>query len=595
MFFLASALCFAFVSGLTIDTTLRDSEANAELPTPLLHANHIFNAIHSSMRQWGSSLNHNGMSFFLASVPSGTQFYHGRADEEPVTGTEWLAFEPEHAMNFARPGPKRPYHKAFGRLRIQDPQDGQSLAAHGPDPDHLNDDSNMNRRRRRNALKMTSNAMKNSPSYQKPTQPRGENDDRGGYLHTYRATHPLSLLYIDGMSAGKTTKGTLDSTDYVLQPFNSSITNPMMGEWQRARGLCNMSKVEWEGRIDGFIRMEMGFEVILCDFEKHLEVVSISKTTEREGQRMGFGSDLAFYRAIASRFDGIGGDRVKINYDNFVTSFAYAADLFEASNEYPRLTNVSNTTLAEIRGAITKMILSDAPPAHNERENVAGRTNWQSVADMVVSRYSDRIAYLSSSSVLLLEQAQAEVEFLFAPYIDYGNRNTSLEVERCARQYLHSSVLTSPQPIAVQAIHNITSVVCNTLFDVAQAPSLTSAKASIWKLMDYLRWTTWKKCGSCQLDEICFIPVWPVGRKQDHTKPTCRSSIPSSRSDSYWGGFGPPGKRRGDERTTDEKWMDFEDEGSREGRIDEGEPLEHSSFQEVRHSPLEDERDHYLD
>ena len=42
----------------------------------LRNANHISNAIHSSPRQWGSSLSYNGMSF-LVSVPHGTQLCHG--------------------------------------------------------------------------------------------------------------------------------------------------------------------------------------------------------------------------------------------------------------------------------------------------------------------------------------------------------------------------------------------------------------------------------------------------------------------------------------------------------------------------------------
>lgn len=41
------------------------------------------------MRQWGSSLNHNGMSFFMATVPTGTRFYHGTWSSERVMGMEW--------------------------------------------------------------------------------------------------------------------------------------------------------------------------------------------------------------------------------------------------------------------------------------------------------------------------------------------------------------------------------------------------------------------------------------------------------------------------------------------------------------------------
>ncbi|KAK3375849.1 hypothetical protein B0T24DRAFT_617161 [Lasiosphaeria ovina] len=38
---------------------------------------HIFNAVHSALRQWGSSLNHNGLLLFLATVPNDILLYHG--------------------------------------------------------------------------------------------------------------------------------------------------------------------------------------------------------------------------------------------------------------------------------------------------------------------------------------------------------------------------------------------------------------------------------------------------------------------------------------------------------------------------------------
>jgi hypothetical protein len=65
----------------------------------------IFNAIHNAMREFGSAWHHNGMSMFPATVPEGTLLYHGtklHGREVPV-GLEWLAFELEHAENFARP------------------------------------------------------------------------------------------------------------------------------------------------------------------------------------------------------------------------------------------------------------------------------------------------------------------------------------------------------------------------------------------------------------------------------------------------------------------------------------------------------------
>src|ERR1700712_1779421 len=64
----------------------------------------IFNAVHNAMRQWGSSLHHNGMSFFLATVPKGVLLHHGNSSPLSPEDPDWLAYEIEHAENFARGG-----------------------------------------------------------------------------------------------------------------------------------------------------------------------------------------------------------------------------------------------------------------------------------------------------------------------------------------------------------------------------------------------------------------------------------------------------------------------------------------------------------
>jgi hypothetical protein len=112
------------------------------------NANHLFNAVHSSMRQWGSSLNHNGMSFFLATVPAGTQLYHGTSNPEPIEGMQWLAFEPEHALIFARPnrgplpgdgnGPPKnggEQMEEYGRKLHHRPDMPHDGSGYGPPPD----------------------------------------------------------------------------------------------------------------------------------------------------------------------------------------------------------------------------------------------------------------------------------------------------------------------------------------------------------------------------------------------------------------------------------------------------------------------------
>jgi hypothetical protein len=71
-------------------------------PPKLPHANRIFNTVHSVMRQWGSSVNYNGMSIFFATIPEDVKLYHGDSRAEPVKGMQWMAFEPEHANLFVK-------------------------------------------------------------------------------------------------------------------------------------------------------------------------------------------------------------------------------------------------------------------------------------------------------------------------------------------------------------------------------------------------------------------------------------------------------------------------------------------------------------
>jgi len=96
---LATSLAFQGVAAASTQTVIAPSEDAIRQ-----NAFHIFNAVHSAMRQWGSSINHNGMSFFLATVPAGQPLYHGTRDSERPQGFEWLAFEAEHASGLPSHG-----------------------------------------------------------------------------------------------------------------------------------------------------------------------------------------------------------------------------------------------------------------------------------------------------------------------------------------------------------------------------------------------------------------------------------------------------------------------------------------------------------
>ncbi|KAH7882502.1 hypothetical protein F5I97DRAFT_131649 [Phlebopus sp. FC_14] len=88
---------------------------------------------------------------------------------------------------------------------------------------------------------------------------------------TFATTRPLKVLYFDGSSAAKMPSGTMDTQDIVawgeVRPEWSSR------EWERVVDLCAWGA---ESGVDGYVRMEMDFEVMLCNFTKGVTVVSFS-------------------------------------------------------------------------------------------------------------------------------------------------------------------------------------------------------------------------------------------------------------------------------------------------------------------------------
>jgi hypothetical protein len=549
------------------------------------NANHLFNSIHSSMRQWGSSLNHNGMTVFLATVPADTQLYHGTYKGMAIQGMEWPAFEPEHAFIFAQPrwdppppeGHKPPrkdehfeaWYAHYGpsdaieqSKRHQKEQSRRHELAYNHDTDAEYFERVQSQRNRPHSQPRLAK-QQGSPKIGRKTRilhseqqqplvaPKSETPTRVGHLHTYTAKHDLRLLYVDGLSAGKTRNGTLDTQDMLILESTPPPEGPILGDYARAQAMCNLTSTIWGGRIDGILRMEGGFEVILCDFERHLDLTDAMGVPLHQGDR-GFLGTWAYIKAITTRFYGIGGERVRLDYENFVSVFAYAGidGLFtnDVQSDYtmPRLQNVAVADRMRVRADITDMILRD--------EKKVSR-NWQAIADMTVARYSHPLHYLHTDKRIRVDRtAFAEyLKLLLVPFIAYTARNTTLETRRCVAQVIS---LQAPASLAHRTVRSITHRICSTLLEALAVVSLDESSpytredaSNAIRLIDdpieYLQWTAWKDCGACPDEQICYIPIWPMGNHEDHKQPRCRTSDEARSRCGYWGG-GDTGARRRD-------------------------------------------------
>lgn len=499
-----------------------------------LNAFPIFNAIHSATRLWGSSLNHNGVAMIPATVPQGTLLYHGTHFEDPSqpAGFEWLAFQPEHSEPFGYSWHSAPRGSKRGMV-----------------------------------------------AEQRPLTEEEDNGDIKGYLRTYLTARPLSLLYLDGMSAAKGCLGPMDTADLVLRLLNRTTTcdttmpDIMAQEVVRLAELCAFLQPLG---YDGVLRMEAGFEVAYCAFDDG-KLRLLDGGTERKGNgvRRRFWKDVEgwytiprmvvhFARAAGQHYGGMGG-RVRLDFGGMVSGYWYHVDLtnpdaedgenvpglMREGREQPRLLRATHAERAALRDRVRAVALA-------KRDGVSSPSGieWQGVVDAVVGRWADRLALLAA-----LEPGKrfaAEVFVATDTYVDVDEVNddddaTGLAAARgrCQRHYLQPveparAKFTLEEGLIYATIEEVTGRICETIFDVRAAleklyrSRLTSqfygdeatdmliarvaetGQERIRALMRELQWTVWEKCGACAIDEVCFVPMFPFGSVEDGRRgPSC--------------------------------------------------------------------------
>ncbi|KAI1410542.1 hypothetical protein F5Y13DRAFT_181242 [Hypoxylon sp. FL1857] len=443
------------------------------------------------------------MSLFPAVIPEGVLLYHGTHTREVPKGLEWLAFEIEHAENFAR-----------GRWRR--PNDTNGEPHPGPPPVGMN---------------MLLQGEGGPPNY--PPFDTGE-----GHLHIYQAERPLNVLYIDGTSAGKTDMGTLDTQD-ILLAGNMSLAP--IHDFKRAEDLCALAQ-KW--KIDGFIRMEPGFEVIYCDFTDGLRLIS---TNRRPGMdEPGSVEDMwmmsfEWVRAAAQRYNGIGSSRVLLDYSSMVSAFFFPINLTNPDPKRPELPRLVGATSGEMDVVREHVARSVARSVSSGQVPV----NWQGVTDMVVTRYANRLPLIAQTDSI--EVIRSEVNGLLNIYIDYPETDEELVAarQRCTEFYLQPVQARTPEDKFIYAaLENTTATICEALFkarqlvvedrDIDESGAVDTVKQIISDLMEMLRWSGWKECGRCQPDEVCFVAMWPLGNVEDHYNPTCRNFTDIGGRHNYW-------------------------------------------------------------
>lgn len=364
------------------------------------------------------------------------------------------------------------------------------------------------------------------------------NAETHGYLHEYRTTRALDkLLYIDGMSAGKTTMGTLDTQDFLLR--NDTSSSAPWGDYERAQNLCALG-AEWG--IEGVVRMEAGFELIFCNFTDGMELVSA--TQRPEGDKHEGYNDLGHFeymRGIAQRYDGITSGRVEVDYSSMVSAFFYPINLTNPDplkSGLPRLASAEPIELERIKSDLRQVLTKSMA------EKLSS-VDWQGVVDMIVTRYTDRLQFMTLNTTTQ-KSILSEINFLLSVFINYSSSTPNIpeSVEKCSSHYLNPvTPKTNSDHLIHAAVSTVSHKICSTLFEVrgvlladegAEWNTLEHVKSLIRELITFLDWSTWLECGKCAYDEVCFVAIWPWGRVEDHEQPGCVKNDDVFDRKGYW-------------------------------------------------------------
>ncbi|KAK3391261.1 hypothetical protein B0H63DRAFT_539983 [Podospora didyma] len=329
---------------------------------------------------------------------------------------------------------------------------------------------------------------------------------------------PLNIIYLDGQSATLTSLGTLNSQMALLQgkvPLYPKY-NLTYDDDQRALDLC---KLVAELGVDGVVRMNAGFEILVCDYAasqvRELFITNITVTGSREegpeglprdkpprgiGNVFSEQSSYEWLRSASWHYgsDGNGGipeSRVSLDICCMISFYN------------PSLSSLANSHHGGIPAdaALVKSWLRDiASPKSGGAAESCSSVNWQAL-----------FATANSIVTKIHELTHATL----APYLEYVWTNAgNLEKLGRSRVLLYNSLNVVMKKLCTwerelfewSEEHTTTTTVQPTDLSQLQQEVRHHHKKSK-DILAWMGWDSWTKCDRrCQLNEICAIPTWPV-------------------------------------------------------------------------------------
>lgn len=228
-------------------------------PISLLNSSFMFNSINSFLKQKDCDVFPVGVSYVPASIPKDTVVYH--AGSGIPESYEWVAMDVEFSMNFA----ERSRSAFRGSAQVEHQRDLKL---------HPRDNKKYGPREDINFCEVSKDMEPFEMQRSKPGKEKAPTT-----LMSFRLKHDLDkLIYLDGASASKTSEtGEMDTQALLYNQIKKTHpdfddgSEKFMIERDYAEKICKWGEPLG---IQGYVRLELGFEFVLCDFNEHLEMIS---------------------------------------------------------------------------------------------------------------------------------------------------------------------------------------------------------------------------------------------------------------------------------------------------------------------------------
>ncbi|KAI6098035.1 hypothetical protein EDD16DRAFT_227049 [Pisolithus croceorrhizus] len=387
---------------------------------------------------------------------------------------------------------------------------------------------------------------------------------------TLITTRPLNVVYFDGNSAAKLSTGTLDSQDIVT--WGNVRPDWSFDEWSRITTLCDWGR---EYNIDGFVRMEMSFEVMLCNFTSGIRVVSFPNIVDpviirNATRRFPFTFEVMYAGSRHNRYPGE--TRVRLDLSGLVSFYdtelvpSLVSARFGVERWDHRLLNISMEDAVRVKGRLEEALSRPAGGSSG--------VDWQALIRVVVDRYSERLqvvqyllnstetnAYDPDSALDYAIKTQVQLRHMLMPYIGVNvtPRSIGANTNQIAADVLdwarpvyklcattltdriRDCTMTSSEKLLLNAVQGTMREICRVVtkmwglgvsvgvdqfMGTDREPDVKTIQNTmkIWRndideLMAWLDWNVWVKCRpECGPEEICYLPTWPAGFPPPHER-----------------------------------------------------------------------------